>query len=533
MFPLDVLTNLTRGSIAAGFLYFHTRIMDLPASVWDAEMPNRTATAAASRILTCAMKPVWPIIRTQSGRRIMPDPRARTQSVLFADRAQSGHELKIAIVGTGISGLSAAWLLAQHLSVTVYEAADRVGGHSHTEQVDIGAQRIGVDTGFMVYNEPSYPNLTALFAALDVPTAATDMSFAVSLDGGALEYAGSNLAGLLAQPSNLFKPRFWSMLNDLLRFYRVAPGHLPQMGEMSLDAYLDWAGFGRPFRQDHLYPMAAAIWSTPAALVGAYPAAAFVRFCENHGLLKLQGRPVWRTVCNGSQAYVSRLTRSYSDRILTGTPVVSIVRDQDGVVVRDAKGGRRRFDHVVVATHADHALALLTDPTSDEQRLLSTFSYAHNEAVLHTDIALMPKRRAAWASWNYLSQGGDNARQLSVTYWMNRLQPLGVETPLFVTLNPFIEPRSDTVLRRENYAHPMSDLASMRAQQELWTLQGRNNTWFCGSYFGAGFHEDGLQSGLAVAEDLGGYNRPWTVANDSARIARRPLSQPLGYVVAA
>lgn len=455
--------------------------------------------------------------------------------MLIADRAEAGYEFKIAIIGTGISGLSAAWLLARHHNVTVYEAAYRVGGHSNTVEVDIGSQRIAIDTGFMVYNEPSYPNLTALLAALNVPTTPTDMSFAVSLDGGALEYAGSNLAGLLAQPSNLFKPRFWSMLTDLLRFYRLAPGHLAQMGEMSLDAYLDWAGFGQALREDHLYPMAAAIWSTPAALVGAYPAAAFVRFCENHGLLKLKGRPVWRTVCNGSREYVARLTSSFSDRILTGTPVVSIVRDGDGVVVHDQNGGRRRFDHVVVATHADRALSLLTDPTPDERRLLSKFSYARNEAVLHMDIALMPKRRAAWASWNYLSHGGGDgdARHLSVTYWMNRLQPLGVETPVFVTLNPLSEPRSGTVLRREYYEHPMSDVASMRAQQELWTLQGRRNTWFCGSYFGAGFHEDGLQSGLAVAEDLGGYRRPWTIENDSARIVRRPLSSPLQRVVQA
>lgn len=455
--------------------------------------------------------------------------------MLSVDQADAGRELKIAIIGTGISGLSAAWLLARHHSVTVYEAADRIGGHSHTEEIEVGSRRIGVDTGFMVYNEPSYPNLTALFAELGVPTTPTDMSFAVSLDGGGLEYAGSNLAGLLAQPSNLFKPRFWSMLTDLLRFYRLAPGHLAQMGEMSLDAYLDWAGFGPALREDHLYPMAAAIWSTPAALVGDYPAAAFVRFCENHGLLKLSGRPVWRTVCNGSREYVSRLTSSFSDCILIGTPVLSIVRDEDGVVVHDAKGGRRRFDHVVIATHADRALALLADPSSDERRLLSKFSYARNEAVLHTDIALMPKRRAAWASWNYLSQsaGDGNARHLSVTYWMNRLQPLGIETPVFVTLNPLTEARSGTVLRRENYEHPMSDVASMRAQQELWTLQGRQKTWFCGSYFGAGFHEDGLQSGLAVAEDLGGHRRPWTVANDSARIARRPLSSSPRHVVPA
>ena len=449
----------------------------------------------------------------------------------FTDRAEPGHELKIAIIGTGISGLSAAWLLARHHNVTVYEAADRIGGHSHTEEVEIGSALVGVDTGFMVYNEPSYPNLTALFSELDVPTTPTDMSFAVSLDHGAFEYAGSGLAGLLAQPSNILKPRFWSMLSGLIRFYRNAPRDVSPMGDISLDDYLDRAGYGRAFRDDHLYPMAAAIWSTPAAMVGAHPAAAFVRFCENHGLLRLSGRPVWRTVRNGSREYVSRLTRSFSDRILLATPVVSVVRDDDGVVIHDAKGGRRRFDHAVIATHADCALALLADPTADERRLLGAFAYAHNEAVLHTDISLMPKRRAAWASWNYLSIGETDARRLSVTYWMNRLQPLDTETPIFVTLNPFAEPLEGSVLRREQYEHPMSDIASMRAQQELWTLQGQRKTWFCGAYFGAGFHEDGLQAGLAVAEDLGGHRRPWNVENHSGRIARRSLSSPQQHLV--
>jgi predicted NAD/FAD-binding protein len=436
----------------------------------------------------------------------------------------SGGGRSIAVIGTGISGLSAAWLLAKTRNVTVYEADDRIGGHSNTVEIDVGGRSIAVDTGFIVYNEPCYPNLTALFAHLGVETVATDMSFAVSIDRGRLEYAGSDLAGLLAQPANLVKPRFWSMMADLLRFYREAPRDLATMGDVSLADWLDAHRYGRAFREDHLYPMAAAIWSTPSAEVGDYPAAAFVRFCENHGLLRLTGRPVWRTVKGGSREYVARLTASFRDRILTSTPVVSVARDAAGVEVVDATGARRRFDDVVIATHADRALALLADPSAEERRLLGAFRYSKNEAVLHSDVGLMPRRRAAWASWNYLSDAREGDRALSVTYWMNRLQPLGDAPELFVTLNPLREPDPSRVHARIAYDHPLFDAATGRAQTELWSLQGANRTWFSGAHFGAGFHEDGLQAGLAVAEDLGGGHRPWTVANDSARIHRTPLT---------
>ncbi len=439
-------------------------------------------------------------------------------------RRTEGSPLKIAVVGTGISGLSAAWLLSRHHDVTVYEADTRIGGHSNTLEVDVEGRRIAVDTGFIVYNEPCYPNLTALFAHLGVPTTATEMSFAVSLDRGRLEYAGSDLAGLLAQRANLMRPRFWSMMADLLRFYRRAPRDLATLGDESLAAYLDRGRYGAAFREDHLYPMAAAIWSTPSAEVGAYPAAAFIRFCENHGLLRLTERPIWRTVTGGSREYVARLTAPFRDRILTGTPVVSIARDAAGVEILDGHGARRRFDHVVVATHADRALALLSQPSADERRLLGAFRYSANEAVLHRDPDLMPQRRAAWASWNYLSDQRSGDRRLSVTYWMNRLQPLDTPKDLFVTLNPLREPKPDAVLARIAYDHPLFDAATGRAQQELWSLQGANRTWFCGAHFGAGFHEDGLQAGLAVAEDLGGHRRPWQVADDSGRIVRRPVA---------
>lgn len=431
---------------------------------------------------------------------------------------------RIAVIGTGISGLSAAWLLSKRHEVEVFEADDRIGGHSNTVDVDIDGRRIPVDTGFIVYNEPCYPNLTALFDHLGVETAATDMSFAVSLDRGRLEYAGSDLFGLLAQPSNLVRPRFWSMMSDLLRFYREAPAGLATMGEESLDDWLDARGYGAAFREDHLHPMAAAIWSTPAMEVGRYPVAAFVRFCENHGLLRLTGRPVWRTVVGGSRNYVARLAAPFAERIRLSTPVVAIRRDGAGVEVTDAAGIARRYDRVVIATHGDRALAMLADADADERRLLSAFRYSKNEAVLHRDPRLMPERRRAWASWNYLSDGAGHDRRLSVSYWMNRLQPLGAEAPdLFVTLNPLREPRADLVHTRIAYEHPIFDVETFRAQKELWSLQGARDTWFCGAHFGAGFHEDGLQAGLAAAEEAGELRRPWTVADPDGRIHRRPL----------
>ncbi len=428
--------------------------------------------------------------------------------------------LDIAIIGSGISGLSAAWLLSQRHRVTVFEADKRIGGHSNT--VMAGTQP--VDTGFIVYNEATYPNLTALFRHLGVPTRRSNMSFAVSLDDGRLEYAGSP-SGLLAQPGNLASRRFWTMLRDLLRFYREAPRD-SGIAHMTLDAYLDARGYGRAVREDHLYPMAAAIWSTPALEIGDYPAAAFIRFCDNHGLLQLVGRPQWRTVDGGSRVYVERLTRGFADRIETGNPVKALRRIAGGVEVTDGSGAVRRFDHAVIGTHADQALALLADPTEEEGRVLSAFRYSTNEAVLHSDAALMPKRRAAWSSWNYLSASGAE-RRLSVTYWMNRLQELRSDVPLFVTLNPLRPPREDSVIRRETYQHPLFDQAAIAAQERLWSLQGVGNTWFCGAHFGSGFHEDGLQSGLAVAEDLGGVRRPWQVAGESDRIRiTRPALHP-------
>ncbi len=423
------------------------------------------------------------------------------------------QSLDIAVVGSGISGLSAAWLLSKRHRVVLYEADDRLGGHSHT--VDVAG--LAVDTGFIVFNESTYPNLTALFDHIGVATKRSDMSFAVSLDEGRLEYSGTGLLGLFAQRRNAISPRFWMMLRDLVRFYREAPRNVAALGMITLDEYLDAAGYGDGFRNDHLYPMAAAIWSTPAAKIGAYPAASFIRFCQTHGLLKLVGRPIWRTVAGGSRSYVRVLSAAIPE-VVSNYPIKSVCRIENGAEIVGRDGQRRRFDHVVIASHADQALDMLADPSSEERRLLGAFDYIDNDTVLHSDTRLMPKRRRVWSSWNYMTREDPEGRRLAVTYWMNRLQGFESDRPLFVTLNPHKEIEPGEILKRMRYTHPRFDAVTMNAQKELWSLQGVRNTWFCGAYFGAGFHEDGLQAGLAVAEALGGVRRPWTVSGESGRI---------------
>ena len=428
--------------------------------------------------------------------------------------------LKIAVVGTGISGLSAAWLLSQRHDVTVYEQADRVGGHSNTVVASVGGQDIPVDTGFIVFNRQTYPNLTALFEFLKIPTQLSEMSFGVSLDDGELEYSGSGMSGVLGQPINLIRPRFWSMLADLVRFYRQAPldtAHIKDEN-ISLGDYLVKGQYGDAFRDDHLLPMASAIWSATPAEMLSYPAAAFIRFHDNHGLLQLRGRPAWETVVGGSRNYVERLATSIADRIRLDTGVREVRRINGGVVVTDAARQSERYDHVVMASHADQSLKMLADPSAGEQTLLGTFRYSRNLAVLHTDESFMPKRRAVWSSWNYIGFRDVASDSVCVTYWMNRLQNLQSEKPLFVTLNPPRPPRAGTLLHSEVYDHPIFDANAIAAQRKLWLLQGSRHTWFCGAYFGAGFHEDGLQAGLAVAEQLGNVRRPWQVPNESGRI---------------
>jgi predicted NAD/FAD-binding protein len=429
--------------------------------------------------------------------------------------------LRIAVIGSGISGLGAAWLLSSAHDVTLFEEAPRLGGHSNTVIAPVAEGDVPVDTGFIVFNHATYPNLVALFAQLGVPTKPSDMSFSVSRQDGGFEYAGSDLRGLFAQPRNALRPRFWSMLGELVRFYRTAPARLARDTEsLSLGEFLARDGYGHAFVEDHLLPMAAAIWSSPPGVLRDMPAAMFIRFCENHGLLRFHGRPAWHTVEGGSKGYVARLIRAFRGRVEAGTRVASITREPAGVIVRDARGHGMRFDHVVIAAHSDQALAMLTDADADERRLLGAIRYAPNRAVLHSDTSLMPRRRAAWSSWNYVEKATAH-EGVAVTYWMNRLQTLATSQPLFVSLNPPCVPQR--ALYETRYDHPVFDTAALAAQRELWSLQGRRSTWFCGAYFGAGFHEDGLQAGLAVAEDLGGVRRPWRVPDDSARITRLPV----------
>ena len=440
---------------------------------------------------------------------------------------QSPTPLRIAVIGSGISGLSAAWLLGRRHAVTLYEASSRLGGHTHTVDAPSPRGPVPVDTGFIVYNEANYPNLTALFAHLAVPSRPAPMSFAVSLDQGALEYSSDPPFGLFAQKRNLASPRFWSMVGDIARFHRTAPADLAGLegSTTSLGDYLADRGYGAAFREHHLLPQGAAIWSASAEQMAAYPAASFLRFYQNHRLLRPGLRPTWRTVAGGARVYRDRLLAEFTGQVRPAAPVVRVVREPGGCSVRTADGAVARFDQVVLAVHADQALRLLDRPTADERRLLAAIPYRLNRAVLHRDRSLMPRRRGAWAAWNHLglsSRPGEGG----VTYWMNRLQ--GLEGPdLFVSLNPLHEPDPDSVILDQEYEHPVFSAAATAAQRELWGLQGAGGVWFCGAWFGWGFHEDGLQAGLAVAEQLGGVRRPWRVADESGRIAltRAPLVQ--------
>lgn len=446
--------------------------------------------------------------------------------------------LRIAVIGSGAAGLAATWLLSQRHDVTLLEADNRPGGHAHTAWIDRQLQvlvdrrsadqatsaktdLLAVDTGFIVYNELTYPNFTAWMQELGVPTQATDMSFAVSRNAGAFEYAGGTKGGLIAQPANLLKPRFWLMLRDLVRFYRESVEASNSVANETLGEFLQRGGYNQSFIEDHLLPFGAAIWSTPRAAMLDHPVKDFVRFCDNHGLLKLSGRPQWRTLNNGSADYVGRVIASLqgNSKLSLDFPVASVRTENNAVTVLARDGRVDHFDHVVMACHADQALGILEQPAQQQQDILGCFRYEQNVAILHTDELLMPKRRAAWASWNYVEPRNSAADALpGVVYWMNKLQNLPCKENYFVSLNPVRKPARETVLRTMQYQHPILNRETSLAQRNLWSLQGKEGLWFCGSYFGAGFHEDAVQSGLAVAEQLGGCRRPWSVADESSRI---------------
>lgn len=426
---------------------------------------------------------------------------------------------RIAVVGAGISGLSAAWLLASNYRVTVYDRAEYAGGHANTVDVAPDGAPVPVDTGFIVYNDRNYPNLCALFDLLEIDAAKSDMSFAVSAEGGRFEYGGSRPSMLFAQPANLVSPRFYRMLREITRFYAAGKACLEAGGgDLSLGGFLAREGFGEDLVQRHVLPMGAAIWSTPISGMLDFPAEAFFRFMDNHGLLSLGDRPQWYTVRGGSRAYVRALTESFRDGIRLNTGVEAVTRGPDGVRIEDRQGGVEHYDEVIMACHADEALRMIRDADGAERRVLSGFRYQRNLAVLHTDPAFMPRRRRAWASWNYLLDAAAGDRPPAVTYWMNRLQPLATRRNMFVTLNPADQPAEGTVLRSFPYDHPMFDAESRKMQKMIWNIQGARGLWFCGAHLGYGFHEDGIQSGLAVAEALSGLRRPWRVADESGRL---------------
>lgn len=413
---------------------------------------------------------------------------------------------KIAIVGAGISGLGAAWALRDSADVTVYEKQARIGGHSHTVDVDYEGQNIAVDTGFIVYNEINYPNLTALFAHLGVTTKPTYMTFGFSSDHGRFEWQGNTILSLFRQKRNILSLSFHRMWMDMIRFRKEGLADL-QTGRangLSMAEYLDANRYSKAFRDKCVIPMGAAIWSSRAEDMLSFPAASFIRFFENHKLFYLE-KPEWRTVDGGSREYVRLLTAQLNGKMRTANGAAKVERTPDGVTITDAHGDQERFDDVILACHSDEALALLTEPSDAERDILGSLTYSKNAVYLHRDPALMPKRRSVWSSWNYLTDThGPKGSAVSVTYWMNSLQSIDKSKPLFVSLNPPRPPRQDLTFRTFEYTHPQFDAAALSAQRRLHLIQGQNHVWFCGAYAGYGFHEDGLTSGLEVASRLGG-----------------------------
>ncbi len=422
--------------------------------------------------------------------------------------------MKVAIVGSGISGLAAAHRLRPHAQITLFEAGDYFGGHTHTVDVTLptphGPQTRGVDTGFLVFNERTYPQLIALLAELQVETAPSDMSFSVQVPGarGAqpLEWSGSNLATVFAQKRNLASPRFLGMLTDLLRFNRLCTQLALDQEDarmaQPLADFLDEHRFGQAFRDWYFLPMLGCIWSCPTDQMLRFPVATMIRFCHNHGLLQVSNRPQWHTVVGGARHYVDKIIAGIADARLS-SPVHAVERDAAGATVHTERGAER-FDHVVLATHSDQALALLRQPTAQEAEVLGAIRYQPNRAVLHTDTSVLPQRRAAWAAWNYerAAEDSQESARVCLHYWLNRLQPLPFEQTLVESLNPVRPIARHKVLAEFDYSHPVFDLAAIAAQKRVPELQGRQHTWYCGAWTGYGFHEDGLKSGLAVAEEL-------------------------------
>ncbi len=432
---------------------------------------------------------------------------------------------RIAVVGSGIAGLSAAWLLGRRNQITLYEAGDYLGGHTHTVDAAVGGRTFGVDTGFLVFNTSTYPNFSRLLEWLGVAVAQSEMSFSLALEEPALEWSGTSVTSLFAQRSNLVSPGFMRMLRDILRFNSEATalakarGSAGRAGNIPIGEFLDEGGYSTEFRDWYLIPMAAAIWSCPTRTMLGFPFPAFARFFHNHGLLKLGNRPQWQTVQGGARRYVAKLAARIAD-VRLATPVIAVNRDDQGVTVASrAKGAVRseRYDALVLACHTDQALGLLgEDATLAERAVLGAIGYQRNRAVLHTDAALLPANRRVWSAWNYAAGRQTlDGRPASVHYLINKLQPLPVSTPVVVSLNPYREPRADTVIGEYDYAHPVFGLGAEIAQSRLPSMQGLRHTWYCGAWTRYGFHEDGLDSALSVARSFG-IEPPWQASTARA-----------------
>lgn len=409
--------------------------------------------------------------------------------------------MKIAVVGTGISGMVAARELSRDHELDVFEAAGYPGGHTNTLDVQEGDRKLAIDTGFIVFNERTYPNFCRLLGELGVERRTSDMSFSVRNEQSGLEYNGTDLNGLFAQRRNLLRPGFWRMVRDILRFYREAVEVLERPDDgLLLGDYLRERGYSRAFVEDHLIPMGAAVWSSTAEGMRRFPLRFLVQFFKNHGFLQVEDRPDWLTVVGGSRSYVQPLITPFRDRLRLNTPVRAIRRDAQGVSVSTASGEVLHYDRVVLATHSDTSLRMLTDASPLEREVLGAFEYQSNEAILHTDRSVMPRLRRAWASWNYHVLHPPSELP-TVTYWMNLLQGLSCAEDYFVSLNrDDIDPAR--VLRRIAYAHPVFTSATVAAQARHAEVDGSNRVHFCGAYWGYGFHEDGVKSGLRVAERI-------------------------------
>lgn len=406
---------------------------------------------------------------------------------------------KIAVIGTGISGLTCGYRLAGTFDVTLYEAADYIGGHTHTVDVERDGEKARIDTGFIVFNDRTYPNFMELLQELHVDYQPTEMSFSVRNDALNLEYNGNSFSTLFAQKSNYLRPRFWGMLKDILHFNRAVRKEANSSPDMTIGQYLARQRYGTLFKDNYLLPMISAIWSTGLESCHDFPLQFFVRFFDNHGLLNVTNRPQWHTIKGGSSSYIEPLTAGFRNRIRLNNPVKNVVRQAEGVLVQSA-AGEELYDEVIFACHGDQALKIVSQPTNDEQRILQNFSFSDNQVVLHTDIAQLPTRKKAWASWNYRMV--DAAKEQTVlTYNMNILQRLEKKHTYLVTLNQEID--AQHVINEYRYMHPVYTPAMVRAQEQWQDISGVDRIHYCGAYWFNGFHEGGVRSALRVCAQLG------------------------------